>query len=157
MEPLEFRKKDRLEGRPLEAKRRRRKRILLSGFLLVGLLLLTYFLVLPATPPPSSNAPPADIPPTSQEPLHTVEGDVKERSTLFQSLSEKDIPLRWIDLIISKLKPYVNFRKIKGGTYRFIADGKGELVKFIYEASQLRKTPRNTWLKERKLPSTPTW
>jgi len=135
MEPLEFRKKDRLEGRPLEAKRRRRKRILLSGFLLVGLLLLTYFLVLPATPPPSSNAPPADIPPTSQEPLHTVEGDVKERSTLFQSLSEKDIPLRWIDLIISKLKPYVNFRKIKGGTYRFIADGKGELVKFIYEAS----------------------
>jgi murein DD-endopeptidase MepM/ murein hydrolase activator NlpD len=29
----------------------------------------------------------------------------------------------------------VNFRKIKGGTYHFITDGKGELVKFIYEAS----------------------
>jgi murein DD-endopeptidase MepM/ murein hydrolase activator NlpD len=33
------------------------------------------------------------------------------------------------------LKPYVNFRKIKGGTYRFITDVEGELVKFIYEAS----------------------
>jgi len=29
----------------------------------------------------------------------------------------------------------VNFRKIKGGTYHFITDVKGELVKFIYEAS----------------------
>jgi murein DD-endopeptidase MepM/ murein hydrolase activator NlpD len=135
MEPLEFRKGDRLEGRPFEAKRKRRKWILLSGSLLVGLLLLTYFFVLPATPPPSSDVPPVAIPSSSPEPLHTVEGEVKERSTLFQSLSEKDIPLRWIDLIISKLKPYVNFRKIKGGTYRFIADGKGELVKFIYEAS----------------------
>src|SRR5512139_3593344 len=128
MEPLEFRKGDRLEGKPFEAKRRRRKRILLSGSLLVGLLLLTYFFVLPATPPPSSDVPPVAIPSSSPEPLHTVEGEVKERSTLFQSLSEKDIPLRWIDLIISKLKPYVNFRKIKGRTYRFIADGKGELV-----------------------------
>ncbi|MCJ7783090.1 MAG: hypothetical protein MUP41_04110, partial [Desulfobacterales bacterium] len=60
---------------------------------------------------------------------------MKERSTLFQSLSEKRIPLRWIDLIVSKLKPYVNFRKMKGGTYQFITDVKGELVKFIYEAS----------------------
>jgi murein DD-endopeptidase MepM/ murein hydrolase activator NlpD len=60
---------------------------------------------------------------------------VKEGSTLFQSLSDKGIPLRWIDLIISKLRPYVNFRKIKGGTYRFFTDGRGELVKFIYEAS----------------------
>ena len=60
---------------------------------------------------------------------------MEERSNLFQSLTEKNIPPRWIDLIVSKLKPYVNFRKIKGGTYRFIADGKGELVTFIYEAS----------------------
>ena len=29
----------------------------------------------------------------------------------------------------------MNFKKIKGGTYRFITDVKGELVKFIYEAS----------------------
>jgi murein DD-endopeptidase MepM/ murein hydrolase activator NlpD len=33
------------------------------------------------------------------------------------------------------LKSYVNFKKIKGGTYRLITDGKGELVKFIFEAS----------------------
>jgi murein DD-endopeptidase MepM/ murein hydrolase activator NlpD len=136
MEPLDFKKKDRVEGRPFEAKRRRRKRILLSGFLLVGLLILTYFFMLPSIPPPPSDAPPAPPPPSAQDPtLHTIEGSVKERSTLFQSLSEKDVPLRWIDLIISKLKPYVNFRRIKGGTYRLLTDGNGELVRFTYEAS----------------------
>ena len=136
MEPLDFKKLGRFEGRPFEANRRRRKRVLLSGFLLVGLLLLAYFFVLPPTPPPPSDAPPVSTPVTPQDPsLHTIEGDVKERSTLFQSLSEKRIPLRWIDLIISKLKPYVNFKKMKGGTYQFTTDGKGELVKFVYEAS----------------------
>ncbi len=137
MEPLESRKMNPFEGRPFEAKRRRKKKwILASGFLLVGLLLLTYFFVLPPAPPLPSDAPPVSTPLTTQDPsLHTIEGNVKERSTLFQSLSEKGIPLRWIDLIISKLKPHVNFKKIKGGTYRLITDGKGELMKFIYEAS----------------------
>jgi murein DD-endopeptidase MepM/ murein hydrolase activator NlpD len=134
MDELDFKKLDRFEGRPFEAKRKRRKWVLLSGSFLVGLFFLVYFFVLPSTPPPAPA--PASIPPAFQEsPLHTIEGDVKERSTLFQSLSEKRIPLRWIDLIVSKLKPYVNFRKMKGGTYQFITDVKGELVKFIYEAS----------------------
>ena len=136
MEHLELRKLNRFEGRPFEAKKKRRKWVLLSGSFLVGLFFLIYFFVLRSTPllPPAT--PPASIPLTSQEhPLHTIEGDVKERGTLFQSLSEKHVPLRWIDLIISKLKPYVNFKKIKGGTYHFITDVKGEMVKFIYEAS----------------------
>jgi murein DD-endopeptidase MepM/ murein hydrolase activator NlpD len=136
MEDLELKKLNRIEGRPFEAKRKRRKRVLLSGSFLVGLFSLIYFLVLPSAPPPPPGTPPASIPPASQEsPFHTLEGEVRDRSTLFQSLSEKRIPLRWIDLIISKLKPYVNFRKMKGGTYQFIADVKGELVKFIYEVS----------------------
>ena len=125
-----------MKGRPFEAKRKRRKWVLLSGSFLVGLSLLIYIFVLPSTPPEPPAAPAAPLPPAVQEPqLHTIDGDVKGRSTLFQSLSEKNIPLRWIDLIISKLKPHVNFKKIKGGTYRFITDVKGELVKFIYEAS----------------------
>jgi len=108
---------------------------------------------IPSTPPP----PPAPVPPTVQEPqLHTIEGDVKERSTLFKSLSEKNIPLRWIDLIISKLKPYVNFKKIKGGTYHFITDVKGELVKFIYEASpteiyEIEKDPQGYVAQRKKV------
>lgn len=125
-----------LNGRPFEARRKRRKWVLLSGSFLVGLFLLIYFFVLPFTVPPPPSAPSEPIPPATHEPqLQTIEGEVKERGTLFKSLSERNIPLRWIDLIISKLKPYVNFRKIKGGTYRFITDVKGELVKFIYEAS----------------------
>jgi len=136
MKPVDFKKVDRFEGRPFEAKRRRRKWILLSGCFLVCLFFLIYFFVLPSTPPPAPAVPPASISPASQgSPLHTIEGDVKERSTLFQSLSEKRIPLRWIDLIISKLKPYVNFKKMKGGTYQLTTDVKGELVKFTYEAS----------------------
>ncbi len=136
MERLVFRKLDRFEGRPFEAKRKRRTRLLFSGALLVGLFLLIYFFVLPTTPPSPPGVSPDSTPPAAQDTrFQTIEGTVKERSTLFQSLSEKDIPLRWIDLIISKLKPYVNFRKIKGITYRFIADEKGELVRFVYEAS----------------------
>ena len=130
---FDLKRRDPVKGRPFEAKRKRRKWILLSGSFLVGLFLLIYIFVLPSTPPPPPAVPP---PPAAQEAqLHTLDGEVKERSTLFQSLSEKNIPLRWIDLIISKLKPHVNFKKIKGGTYRFITDVKGELVKFIYEAS----------------------
>lgn len=136
MENGELKKLDRFKGRPFEAKRERRKWVLLSGSFLVGLFLLIYFFGIPPASSPPPAAPPASVTSPSQEPqLHTVEGEVKERSTLFQSLMEKNIPLRWIDLIISKLKSYVNFKKIKGGTYRLITDGKGELVKFIFEAS----------------------
>ena len=66
--------------------------------------------------------------------LQTIEGEVEERSNLFQSLTKKNVPPRWIDLIVSRLKSYMNFKKIKGGTYRLIADEKGELVTFVYEA-----------------------
>ena len=133
---IDLKRPNRFKWRPFEAKRKRRKWVLLSGSFLVGLFLLVYFFMLPSTPPPPPAVPPAPVPPTVQKPqLHTIEGDVKERGTLFKSLSEKNIPLRWIDLIISKLKPLVNFKKIKGGTYQFITDVKGELVKFIYEAS----------------------
>jgi murein DD-endopeptidase MepM/ murein hydrolase activator NlpD len=165
MEPSEHKKLDPFEGRPFEGKRKRRNRILFSGFLLAGLLLLTYLFVLPSAPPPPSDtplrpsdAPPASTPQTTQEPpLHTIEGVVKERSTLFQSLSEKDIPLRWIDLIISKLKPYVNFRKIKGGAYRLFTDGKGELVRFVYEVSptevyEIEKNSEEYVVQKKKVP-----
>jgi murein DD-endopeptidase MepM/ murein hydrolase activator NlpD len=136
MEPLELKKLNQFKARPFEAKRRRRKWILLSGSFVVGLFFLIAFRVFRSAPPPSPAVSPDSTPPATQAPqLRTIQGEVKERSTLFQSLSKKDIPLRWIDLIISKLKPYVNFRKIKGGTYRFIADENGELVKFVYEAS----------------------
>jgi mRNA-degrading endonuclease RelE of RelBE toxin-antitoxin system len=77
---------------------------------------------------------------------------VKEGSTLFQSLSEKKIPVRWIDLIVSKLKPYVNFRRIKGGPYRLVTDGNGELVRFVYEVS-----PKDMSLKGKRFPSKPVW
>jgi murein DD-endopeptidase MepM/ murein hydrolase activator NlpD len=136
MENFESKKLDRFKGRPFEAQRERRKWVLLSGSFLVGLFFLIYFFVIPSASPPPPAALPSSLAPTFQEPqFHTIEGEVKERSTLFQSLTEKNIPPRWIDLIISKLKFYVNFKRIKGGTYRFITDEKGELVKFVYEAS----------------------
>jgi murein DD-endopeptidase MepM/ murein hydrolase activator NlpD len=136
MENPEFKKLNRLKWRPFEAKRKRRKWFFLLGSSLLGLFLLIYFFVLPPTPPPIPASLPEAVPPTAQEPqLQTVEGTVKERSTLFQSLSEKKIPARSIDLIVSKLKPYVNFRKIRGGSYRLVTDAKGELVRFVYEAS----------------------
>ena len=150
---IDLKRPSRFKWRPFEAKRKRVKRVLLSGSFLVGLFIMFCLFFIPSTPPP----PPAPVPPTVQEPqLHTIEGDVKERSTLFKSLSEKNIPLRWIDLIISKLKPYVNFKKIKGGTYHFITDVKGELVKFIYEASpteiyEIEKDPQGYVAQRKKV------
>jgi len=136
MEPLESGKLDRFGGRPFEAKRKRKKWILFSGSCLIVLSFLIYFFMIPSTPPPPPAATPAAISPTSQEPpLQTIAGEVKDGSTLLQSLYEKGIPRQWIDLIILKLKPHVNFRKIKGGTYQYSYNSKGELVNFIYEAS----------------------
>jgi murein DD-endopeptidase MepM/ murein hydrolase activator NlpD len=158
MENFESKKLDRFKGRPFEAKRNRRKWVLLSGSFLGGLFFLIYFFVIPSASPPPPAALPSSIVPTFQEPqFHTIEGEVKERSTLFQSLTEKNIPPRWIDLIISKLKFYVNFKKIKGGTYRFITDEKGELVKFIYEASpteiyEIEKDARGYVAQRKKVP-----
>ena len=155
---IDLKRANRFQGRPFEAKRKRRKWVLLSGGLLVGLSLVAYFFLIPSTPPPtpvSSDTTPSE---TAQEPrLHTIEGNVGERSTLFKSLLEKNIPLRWIDLIISKLKPYVNFKKIKGGSYHFITDVKGELVKFIYEASpteiyEIEKDPEGYIAQRKKVP-----
>ena len=145
-------------GRPLMAKKKRRKWILLSGSFLIGFSLLTYFFVFLSSSPPPPTVPPEPVPSTVREPqLHTIEGDVKERSTLFKSLSGKNIPLRWIDLIISKLKPYVDFKKIKGGTYQFITDVEGQLVKFIFEASpteiyEIEKDPQGYTAQKKKVP-----
>jgi len=46
--------------------------------------------------------------------------------------------MKRINLIVSKLKPYVDFRRIGGGeAYQLITDEEGELVKFIYEVSPI--------------------
>jgi murein DD-endopeptidase MepM/ murein hydrolase activator NlpD len=73
--------------------------------------------------------------PQPEPQLKVSEGEIKKKSTLFDSFVENKIPLRWIQLIVSKLKPYVDFNKITGGTYRFITDMEGKLVKFIFEKS----------------------
>ncbi len=133
---FDLKRENRFHWRPFEAKRKRRRWILPAGGFLAVLSLLVCFFLLPSAPPPSPVVSEVTPPQPAQEPkLHEIEGEVKERSTLFKALSEKNVPLRWIDLIVSKLKPYVNFKKIKGGSYRIITDVNGKLVKFIYEAS----------------------
>jgi murein DD-endopeptidase MepM/ murein hydrolase activator NlpD len=62
-----------------------------------------------------------------------IEGKVEAGKPLFDSLSEKKIPTRWIELIIAKLQPHLDFKKMKGGTYRVCVDDCEELVKFVYE------------------------
>ena len=124
------------ESRMKEGRKGKRKWMILSGTILIALLLLTYFFIFSPKPHPPSTGPAGPLSSSSKESQHQViEGRVKEKSTLFSSLTEKNIPLHWIELIVSKLKPFVNFKKIKGGTYHLFTDVKGELVKFIFEAS----------------------
>jgi murein DD-endopeptidase MepM/ murein hydrolase activator NlpD len=108
-------------------KKARRRRLILSGLFLALLFFSLYFLF---------SRPTANLEQPETQILLT-EGTIKGKSTLYQSLLEKNIPIRWIHLIISELKPYVDFNRIKGGTYRFFTDTKGELVKFIFEKSPL--------------------
>ena len=118
----------------------KRKWIVFSGALLCSLVLLFNFLLLPsrffkpATEPIRQVNSVPKKPPLQEPPHEVIEGKVREGSSFFKSLAEKKISVRWIEMIISKLKPYVNFKKIRGGTYQFVADGKGELVRFVYEA-----------------------
>lgn len=130
----------RVKGRSPEVRKKRGRWLFFSGIVISCFFLLIYFFELqPKSIPPSTDLtkPNHDIAQESrpQEPqCQIIEGRVKEGSTLFQSLSEKSIPPHTTDLIVSRLKPYVNFKKIKGGMYQVTKDANGELVKFVYEA-----------------------
>jgi murein DD-endopeptidase MepM/ murein hydrolase activator NlpD len=69
--------------------------------------------------------------------LHVTDGTVEKKSTFYQSLLGKKIPVQWITLIVSELKTYVNFNRMEGGTYFLFTDEKGELVRFVFEKSPL--------------------
>jgi murein DD-endopeptidase MepM/ murein hydrolase activator NlpD len=112
----------------------KKRRWLLAGGIFLGLAVLAVFLFLPAqtTPPP-----PATLKGLSSETkggdYRMIEGKVEAGNPLFDSLSEKKVPIRWIELIIAKLQPHLDFKKMKGGTYRVFLDDREELVKFVYE------------------------
>lgn len=96
-----------------------------------------------------------EVQPNPELYLQITEGGFKEKSTLYQSLLGKNISIRWVDLIISKLKPFVDFKKTKGATYRFITDAEGEMVRFIYEAGptevyEIEKDSKGEFIVERQ-------
>jgi murein DD-endopeptidase MepM/ murein hydrolase activator NlpD len=117
--------------RPARNQKKGRKRWLLAGALL-GLAVIAFFFFPQKTiPPPSKPA----IPPEPS--FHIQEGNIEKNSSLYQSLMELKIPVPWVHLIISKLEPHVDFRRIRGGTFRILTDDEGELVKFVYEKSPI--------------------
>jgi len=106
-------------------RRNRRKWLVLSIFLSFFLFCVLYLFFLERN---------VIIPPETKPDFIVMEGRIREKGTFYQSLVGRKIPPRWIDLIISKLNPFVDFRRIQGGTYRFLTDENGGMVKFIYEA-----------------------
>jgi murein DD-endopeptidase MepM/ murein hydrolase activator NlpD len=114
--------------------KREQKWMALSATILIGLLTAYFLLFSPEPLPPTTDLTGPIGSPSKESHYQVIEGRVKEKSTLFKSLMEQNIPLHWIELIISKLKPYLNFKRIKGGTYRIFSDVKGRLVRFIFEA-----------------------
>ena len=124
----------------MKGTRKSRRKWILLGALFFSSVFVFYFFILPLEFFTARNRP---IPPLSPEsgetptqapPHQVIEGRVKEGSSFAKSLAEKKIPTHWIEMIVSKLRPYVNFKKIRGGTYRLTMDVKGELVRFVYEA-----------------------
>ncbi len=137
---FDFRKADPKGSGCFQRGKKRKMGLVLLGASLAGLALLASFWVLPSAPlrpSPQSSALDTSEPagPLPGEASHRViEGKVKEGSSFFKSLAEKKIPVHWIEMIISRLKPHVNFRKIRGGAYQLIMDVKGQLVRFVFEA-----------------------
>jgi murein DD-endopeptidase MepM/ murein hydrolase activator NlpD len=88
--------------------------------------------------------------------LQSVEGTIKGGETFSQSLTKKKISMKWVNLIVSKLRPYVDFRRIKGGeSYQLIVDETGELIKFVYEISatevyEIEKDPEGEYIAKKK-------
>jgi murein DD-endopeptidase MepM/ murein hydrolase activator NlpD len=136
---LKLKRSNQFKLRLLEVYREKGKWFVLLGSVFIGIFILIYFFLLPLKPIPTSmgviesNRSPTKETSVQEPPHQVIEGQIKEKSTLSQSLAENHIPSRWIELIISKLKPLVNFKKLKGGTYRFFIDIKGEFIKFIFE------------------------
>ena len=134
-----FKKRNRVPSHRKKGPGRKRLWGVLSGAMLLCLFVMGYLFFFPSKllPPPVTPVepiPPPSKAPDSKEPeTQVIEGQIKGGSTFFNSLKERNIPPRWINLVVSKLKPYVNFKKIKGGNYQFVADLNGTLVKFIYE------------------------
>jgi len=154
-------KKDRFKSKFSEAQGKR-KWMILSGTILIALLLAYFFIFSPKTDSPSEG-PTGPISSSSKESQsQVIEGRVQEKSTFFQSLAEKNVPLHWIEMIISKLKPYVNFKKIQGGTYRLFTDVKGGLVKFIFEVGpteiyEIEKDSQGYTAQRKKVPLETYW
>jgi len=121
----------RLRTRRIQTKKRR---WLLTGVLFVSLVMLTVFLFLSArtTPPPPATSKELPVESKGAE-YRVIEGKVEAGKTLFESLSDKKIPTQWTELIISNLRPHLDFRKMKGGIYRVFVDDREELAKFVYE------------------------
>jgi murein DD-endopeptidase MepM/ murein hydrolase activator NlpD len=120
----------------LGRRKTRARRWILTGLVCIGLgLVVAAGMFLPRTGPPASvgEQTPPPQPREPDPPLHVIEGRVEKGSTFFQSLTGEKIPSRWVELIISKLRPFLNFRRIKGGAFRFYQDDQEEMVRFIYE------------------------
>ena len=142
----------------------KRKRFLLPAAVFCVPASLTVFLLLrpeKAPSPPAESTPPWPAGPDARlsgDPGHQkIEGEVREGSSFFKSLREKNVPVRWIELIISKLKPYVNFKKIRGGADQLILDVNGEMVRFVYEEGptdvyQIEKGPDGYVAEEKEIP-----
>ena len=137
---LEFRRWNRWRLASEEEGRRRRRWVIVCSALFAGLSGIIYFLVvfLPLLPRPpegmSTEEQERETPPPQDRPHRIIEGRVKEKSSFFKALAEQKISAVWIDLIVSTLRPYLDFKRIKGGSFRFAADARGDLLSFIYEA-----------------------
>lgn len=137
---VSFKRSNRFGAQSSDIRGKKKKWIFISGSFLAVLLLIGYFFILPYRPIPSKGGPSEPIGPLSkevpsQEPEYQIiEGTIKEKSTFSKSLAERNIPQSMIERIVSTLKPFVDFKKLKGGQFHFIADEKGELVRFIFEA-----------------------
>jgi murein DD-endopeptidase MepM/ murein hydrolase activator NlpD len=100
----------------------------ISWYKMWFLLFLIFITLLLVSSPPFS-------PLANSQELNMIEGNIKKGDTFSQSLTRKKISLCWIDLIVSKLSRFIDFRYLKEASYQFITDERGELVKFVYEVS----------------------
>lgn len=151
-----------MKGKSSGLWRKKRRRWLFLFTFLIILSSIAYFIILPYRPIPSKGGPDETIPPSQEvyfpEPQYRIiEGELKGRDTFSKALSDKNISQAWIETIVTALKPHLNFKKLKGGQFRFVANEKEEMVRFIFEAGpvevyEVEKGPEGYFARKKEVP-----
>lgn len=159
---MNFKKIDGLDQKKRSHPRKTLRWVFLPLCLLILCASIAYFYILPNRPIPSIDGPAEMVSPSpesqpAEPPYQVIQGEIREKSTFSKALAEKNISQAWIETLVSALKPFVDFKRLKGGKFQLVVDEKGALVRFLFEAGpidvyEVEKGAQGYFARKREIP-----